>query len=104
MAQPDLYGNVLVLLKNVTDAAHLDDTPRMRLVDAVDAMADNRGELLSSARRHPAPVRTLPRVRGQADKLFVSGPGGIAPQSANKTLLHLQRNQGCCISKPQHSS
>ena len=46
VAQPDLYGNVLVLLKNVTDAAHLDDNPRLRLVDAVDAMADNRGELL----------------------------------------------------------
>ena len=26
VAQPDLYGNVLVLVKNVTDAAHLDDT------------------------------------------------------------------------------
>ena len=40
----------LVLLKNVTDAAHLDDTPRMRLVDAVDALADNRGELLFELR------------------------------------------------------
>jgi len=26
IAQPDLYGNLLVLLKNVTDGAHLDDT------------------------------------------------------------------------------
>ena len=32
IAQPDLYGNVAILLKNVTDGAHLDDTPRMRLV------------------------------------------------------------------------
>src|ERR1019366_9030711 len=30
VAQPDLYGNVKVLLKNVTDAAHLDDTPWMQ--------------------------------------------------------------------------
>jgi hypothetical protein len=80
VAQPDLYGNVLVLLKNVTDAAHLDDTPRMRLVDAVDALADNRGELLFELRGATQRQFALYRVlRGQADKLFVSGPGGIAP-------------------------
>ena len=63
IAQPDLYGNVLVLLKSVTDGAHLDDKPRMRLVDAVDAMADNRGELLFELRgATAAPVRSLPRA------------------------------------------
>jgi hypothetical protein len=81
VAQPDLYGNVKVLLKNVTDAAHLDDTPRMRLVDAVDAMADNRGELLFELRGATQRQFALYRVlRGQADKLFVSGPGAIASQ------------------------
>jgi hypothetical protein len=81
VAQPDLYGNVVVLLKNVTDAAHLDDTPRMRLVDAVDAMADNRGELLFELRGATQRQFALYRVlRGQADKLFVSGPGEIATQ------------------------
>jgi hypothetical protein len=80
VAQPDLYGNVLVLLKSVTDAAHLDDAPRMRLVDAVDALADNRGELLFELRGATQRQFALYRVlRGQADKLFVSGPGGIAP-------------------------
>jgi hypothetical protein len=80
VAQPDLYGNVLVLLKNFTDGAHLDDTPRMRLVDAVDALADNRGELLFELRGATQRQFALYRVlRGQADKLFVSGPGGIAP-------------------------
>jgi hypothetical protein len=80
VAQPDLYGNVLVLLKSLTDAAHLDDTPRMRLVDAVDALADNRGELLFELRGATQRQFTLYRVlRGQADKLFTSGPGGIAP-------------------------
>jgi hypothetical protein len=80
VAQPDLYGNVLVLRKNVTDAAHLDDTPRMRLVDAVDALADNRGELLFELRGATQRQFALYRVlRGQVDKLFVSGPGGIAP-------------------------
>ncbi len=79
VAQPDLYGNVLVLVKNVTDAAHLDETPRMRLVDAVDAMADNRGELLFELRGETQRQFALYRVlRGQADRLFATGPGGIA--------------------------
>jgi hypothetical protein len=78
VAQPDLYGNVLVLVKNVTDAAHLDDKPRMRLVDAVDAMADNRGELLFELRGETQRQFALYRVlRGQADRLFATGPGGI---------------------------
>jgi hypothetical protein len=80
VAQPDLYGNVVMLLKSVTDAAHLDDTPRMRLVDAVDAIADNRGELLFELRGATQRQFVLYRVlRGQADKLFTSGPGGIVP-------------------------
>jgi hypothetical protein len=65
-----------VLLKNVTDGAHLDDTPRMKLVDAVDAMADNRGELLFELRGQTQRQFALYRVlRGQAEKLFVSGGG-----------------------------
>jgi hypothetical protein len=76
VAQPDLYGNVKVLLKNVTDAAHLDNTPRMRLVDAVDAMADNRGELLFELRGATGRQFVLYRVlRGQAEKLFAGGGG-----------------------------
>jgi hypothetical protein len=73
IAQPDLYGNITVLLKNVTDAAHLDDTPRMRLVDPVDAMADNRGELLFELRGQTQRQFVLYRVlRGQVQKLFSS--------------------------------
>jgi hypothetical protein len=76
IAQPDLYGNVLVLFKNVTDGSHLDDTPRMRLVDAVDAMADNRGELLFELRGATQRQFALYRVlRGTAEKVFVSGGG-----------------------------
>ncbi len=83
IAQPDLYGNVAVLVKNVTDAAHLDDTPRMRLVDAVDAMADNRGELLFELRGATQRQFALYRVlRGQATRLFVSGPDAIAASAA----------------------
>jgi hypothetical protein len=76
IAQPDLYGNVRVLLKSLTDMAHLDDTPRMRLVDAVDALADNRGELLFELRGEGQRQFALYRIyRGAAEKLFVSGGG-----------------------------
>jgi hypothetical protein len=76
VAQPDLYGNTLVLLKSITDGAHLDETPRMRLVDAVDALADNRGELLFELRGATQRQFALYRVlRGQAEKLFVGGGG-----------------------------
>jgi hypothetical protein len=84
VAQPDLYGNVLVLLKNVTDGAHLDETPRMRLVDAVDAMADNRGELLFELRGSTQRQFALYRVlRGQAEKLFVTAGEDAGLVSSN---------------------
>lgn len=82
IAQPDLYGNPLILLKNVTDAAHLDQTPRMRLIDAVDALADNRGELLFELRGAGQRQFALYRVlRGTAEKIFVTGGGefGVVP-------------------------
>jgi hypothetical protein len=82
IAQPDLYGNALVLLKNVTDNAHLDETPRMRLVDAVDALADNRGELLFELRGTTQRQFALYRVlRGTAERIFVTGGGeyGVSP-------------------------
>ncbi|MGA3263614.1 MAG: hypothetical protein ABSC47_06180 [Terracidiphilus sp.] len=83
VAQPDFYGNVLVLLKSVTDGARLDETPRMRLVDAVDAMADNRGELLFELRGATQRQFALYRVlRGQAEKLFVSGGGEFVAGSS----------------------
>jgi hypothetical protein len=78
IAQPDLYGNVMVLVKNVTDAAHLDSTPRMRLVDAVDALADNRGELLFELRGATERQFALYRVlRGDAKRIFLSNPDAI---------------------------
>jgi hypothetical protein len=74
IAQPDLYGGLVVLVKNVTDAAHLDETPRMRLIDAVDALNDNRGELLFELRGSTGRQFALYRVlRGQATQIFLSG-------------------------------
>jgi hypothetical protein len=83
ITQPDLYGNLLVLKKNVTDGAHLDDKPRMRLVDAVDALADNRGELLFELRGNTQRQFALYRVlRGQAEQLFVTGGGQFGSSSS----------------------
>jgi hypothetical protein len=84
IAQPDLYGNLLVLLKYVADGSRLDETPRMRLVDAVDALADNRGELLFELRGATQRQFALYRVlRGQAEKLFASGGGEFGIERLN---------------------
>lgn len=75
VAQPDFYGNLSVLLRQVTDARHLDDTPRLRLVDAVDAEASNRGDLLFEARGATERHFVLYRIyRGRAEPVFTSAP------------------------------
>ena len=84
IAQPDLYGGVNVLMKSVTDGAHLDDMPRMRLVDAVEAEKDNRGELLFELRGATERQFALYRVlRGDATRIFLSGPESIAVAAAH---------------------
>jgi hypothetical protein len=84
IAQPDFYGNVQVLFKVVSDAAHLDDNPRLRLVDAVDALGDNRGELLFEMRGATERQFALYRIaRGQAEKLFVTGGGQFGSDPNN---------------------
>jgi hypothetical protein len=46
VARTDIYNNLHKLYLSVTDKNHLDITPRLELVDAVDADGDGRGELL----------------------------------------------------------
>jgi hypothetical protein len=46
VAYPDIYHNLHKLYAGVTDKYHLDLTPRLELIDAVDADGDGRGELL----------------------------------------------------------
>jgi hypothetical protein len=46
VAYPDIYSNLHQLYVGVTDKFHLDITPRLELVDAVDADGDGVGELL----------------------------------------------------------
>ena len=46
VARTDIYNNLHPLYVGVTDKYHLDVTPRLELIDAVDADGDGRGELL----------------------------------------------------------
>lgn len=46
VAYPDIYNNLHKLYAGITDRFHLDVTPRLDLIDAVDADGDGRGELL----------------------------------------------------------
>lgn len=46
VAYPDIYNNLHKLYVGVTDKYHLDVTPRLDLIDAVDADGDGIGELL----------------------------------------------------------
>jgi hypothetical protein len=74
IAQPDFNGVPKVLFKSVTDDDHLDVTPRMRLVDAVDAKADNRGDLIFELRSHRDREFVIYRVSGgQAEQVFTTG-------------------------------
>ena len=74
VAQTDAMGELKPALQNVTDAAHLDRTPRMRLVDAVDVEANNRASLIFELRGQRSRQFGIYRVIGaQADQTFVTG-------------------------------
>ena len=74
IAQPDFNGVPKVLFKSVTDDGHLDVTPKMRLVDAVDARADNRGDLVFELRSMHDREFVIYRIAsGQAQQVFTTG-------------------------------
>jgi hypothetical protein len=75
VAQADDLGDLKPALQSVTDAAHLDRTPEMRFVDAVDAEASNRASLLFELRSQGSRQFVLYRViASEAQLTFVSGP------------------------------
>lgn len=68
VAYPDIYHDLHKIYASVTDKYHLDLTPRLELIDAVDADGDGRGELLF---RETSDVGTGWAIyRASADKLW----------------------------------
>ncbi len=68
VAKADIYGDLRILKSSVTDDRHLDETPRLELIDAVDADGDGRGEFLF--REVSATGNTWGVYRAGADQLF----------------------------------
>jgi len=68
VAKKNIYDELRKLYVGVTDDRHLDQTPRLELIDAVDADGDGRGELLF--RRISDTGRAWGVYRAGADQLF----------------------------------
>jgi hypothetical protein len=74
VAQADGLGELKPAIQNVTDAAHLDRTPRMRFVDVVDAEASNRASLLFELRGQSSRQFGLYRViAAHSEQIFLTG-------------------------------
>jgi hypothetical protein len=68
VAKADIYGELRKLHSTITDDRHLDQIPRLELIDAVDADGDGRGEFLF--RQVSDAGRTWAVYRAGADQLF----------------------------------
>jgi len=74
VAQMNPAGDPQYAIRNVTDEAHLDQSPRMRLVDAVDPDASNRASLLFELKAQSARQFSLYRIIGaQSEQIFTTG-------------------------------
>ena len=74
VAQDDGVNGLKIVMKNVTDAAHLDRQAWMRFVDVVDVEASNRASLLFEMRGQSSRQFALYRVIGaRADTVFTGG-------------------------------
>ena len=74
VAQDDGLGNIKPAIQSVTDATHLDRTPRMQFVDVVDADASNRASLLFELRSQNVRQFALYRViASHPEQIFLTG-------------------------------
>jgi hypothetical protein len=74
VAQADGLGELKPAIQSVTDAAHLDRTPWMRLVDVVDVEASNRASLLFEMRAQNSRQFGLYRVIAtKPEQIFLTG-------------------------------
>jgi len=90
IAQPDFNGDPQLRLQSVTDAKHLDITPRMKLIDAVDTNGDNRAELIFELMRASDRQFAIYTIKGlQAEQAFATEslpyvtPGHAVETSSN---------------------
>jgi hypothetical protein len=76
----DIYGKVQVLWHSVTDDTHLDVTPRMKLIDAVDPRGDGRANLLFEQRNDTDRRFALYAVgANEAEQVFATDPLPLHP-------------------------
>ena len=68
VARTDIYSNLHALYTGITDKYHLDVTPRLDLIDAVDVDGDGRGELLFQETTDAGAGYVI--YRATADKLW----------------------------------
>jgi hypothetical protein len=74
VAQADPLGEIKPAIQSVTDAAHLDRSPKMQFVDVVDAEASNRASLLFELRSKNARQFALYRViASHPEQIFLTG-------------------------------
>jgi len=74
VAQADALGEIKPAIQSVTDAIHLDRTPKMHFVDVVDAEASNRASLLFELRSQNARQFALYRViASHPEQIFLTG-------------------------------
>ncbi len=74
VAQADPVGDIKPAIQSVTDAAHLNRSPKMQFVDVVDAEASNRASLLFELRSKDARQFALYRViASHPEQIFLTG-------------------------------
>lgn len=73
IAQPDFNGDPQLRFQSVTDPKHLDITPRMKLIDAVDTNGDNRAELIFELMRASDRQFAIYQIKGlHAEQSFAT--------------------------------
>jgi hypothetical protein len=87
IALQDIYGKIQVLWHSITDDEHLDVTPRMKFIDAVDPRGDGRADLLFEERNN-SDRRFVLYVVGadRAEQVFATDPLPLHPvaQASNE--------------------